>query len=121
MDLQTERRLEQFFYLARLPIIRMESRMEVVDPPFRLYVESQQDRVVFAVVLPIDKAQSFAALSALLERCIPERTQGIPMRCFLSQPGLTISCSPDPEFSPEAWFSLYSELKKMLSQAKGSA
>lgn len=119
MDLQTERRLEQFFRVLDLPVMRIEPRMEVVDPPFRLYVEDVSERLLISVTLPIPGLWSENVLQRLLELCQPERTQGIPLRGFIVSNQLVLSCSPAPEDSVEQWIKLYHMQRRLLQISMG--
>lgn len=119
MDLQTERRLEQFFRLLDLPIIRIDSRMEIVDPPFRLYIEYFSERILMSVALPIAGFWPDKPLQKLLELCQPERSQGLPLRAYMLSDRLVLSCSPIPENTAEQWTQLYRLLQRLLQVSLG--
>lgn len=119
MDLQTERRLEQFFRFLDLPIVRIEPRMEVVDPPFRLYVEWVSERLLLSVALPLVGPISDDPLPRLLELCQPERSQGIPLRGYVLGNRLVVSCCPAPQSEAREWLSLYRLQQRLLQLSIG--
>ena len=82
MDLQTERRLEQFARLAELPVTRMEPRMEFMLPPFRLYVEVVDERVLLTLALSVEAVHRAQVLKNLLRACNPYLLQGVPLRAY---------------------------------------
>ncbi len=120
MDLQTERRLEHFFRLLELPIVRIEPRMEIVDPPFRFYVEYVPERLLLSVALPMAGLwPTDNPLQKLLELCQPERAQGIPLRGYMVADRLIVSCSPAPESPVEKWVALYRLQQRLLWVSAG--
>ena len=119
MDLQTERRLEQFFHLLDLPVVRVEPRMEFIDPPFRLYVEWLSERLCLSVALPVVGPTSDDPLSRLLGACQPERSQGIPLRGYALGNGLVVSCCPPPHGEAQQWLNVYRLQQHLLQSSVG--
>lgn len=118
MDLQTQRRLEDFLKLLDIPYSRLAERMEFIDPPFRFYLEVLNQRILITLTLPLEAPATENALPVLLAQCQPERFQAVPLRCFVTKVGLTASFSPHPESPSQSWFALYRTLKQVLITAK---
>jgi type III secretion system chaperone SycN len=120
MDLQTERRLEQFARLAELPVTRMEPRMEFVLPPFRLYVEVVDERVLLTLALRIETVHRAHILKNLLRACNPYLLQGVPLRAYSVGDIQLISCAPAPRSEGGQWLDCYRTMRRLLETHAGS-
>lgn len=118
IDLQIERRLEYFFSLLGSHTTHITPQMELVDSPFRLHLDARGDYLVIALTLCIPNNQRNSALMSLLTQCTPERTNGIPIKSFLTSSELVASCCVSPDSAPQTWLALYQTLKMMLWQAQ---
>jgi type III secretion system chaperone SycN len=114
MDLQTERRLEQFARLAELPVKRMEPRMEFTLPPLRLYVEAIDDRVLLTLALPIEAVHRAQVLKNLLRACNPYLLQGVPLRAYCVRDIQLLSCAPARHSDGSQWLDCYRTMCRLL-------
>ena len=121
MDLQNERRLEQFFRLLELPVTKIESRMEFVLRPFRLYVEYVQGRLLLSLGLPVEASRGTEALKKLLGLCLPARTQGVPLRGYVVKDNLVLSCAPPAGSDVAQWRTCYQAMRRLLEMSTGAA
>jgi type III secretion system chaperone SycN len=119
MDLQTERRLEQFTRLAELPVTRMEPRMEFMLPPFRLYVEVVDERVLLTLALRVEAVHRAQVLKNLLHACNPYLLQGVPLRAYSVRDIQLLSCSPAPRSDGGQWLNCYRTMRRLLETHAG--
>lgn len=119
MELQTERRLEQFLQLADLPASQIASRMEFSMPPFRLYVECLDDHILFTLGREVEPSYQSRALRRLLSACHPARTQGTPIRVWQLRGQQMLSCSPSKESDVSHWLSCLQTLRRLLDIITG--
>ncbi|HTI18312.1 MAG TPA: secretion protein [Trinickia sp.] len=120
MDLQTQRRLEHFAQLADLPVIRIEPCMEFVLPPFRLYIEVIDERVMMTVAVRVATVDRSRVLKALLARCHPALLQGIPLRAYAARDFQFLSCSPAANSDAGHWLTCYRVMCRLLDTHAGT-
>ncbi|BBE08767.1 secretion system apparatus [Mycoavidus cysteinexigens] len=114
MDLQTQRRLEQFLRLSDLPSVRITPRMEFVVPPYRLYIEYLDERILLSLARQIEAPHRVVVLKSLLNRCQPARLQGVPLRAYVLRNHQVLSCSPAPESEVNHWIACYHTMRRLL-------
>jgi type III secretion system chaperone SycN len=114
MNLQTQRRLEQFARLAELPVTRMEPRMEFALPPFRLYLEVIRERVVLTLAVRVDAVDRTRVLKKLLASCHPAALCGVPLRAYAAREFQLLSCAPAPGSDAGEWLTCYKVMRRML-------
>jgi type III secretion system chaperone SycN len=114
MDLQTERRLEQFARLAELPVTRMEPRMEFALPPLRLYVEVIDGRVLLTLALRVESVDRAQVMKKLLRACNPSLLQGVPLRAYTVRDIQLLSCAPAPGSDGGSWLNCYRTMHRLL-------
>ena len=119
MDLQTERLIEQYLKLANLTVIRIEPRMEFVLPPLHHYIEYVNNRILLSLSSPIDPPRRDEVLPALLRRCVPARTSGVPLRAYVVKNRLVLSCSPAPNTDVRHWLSCGQVMRRLLDTRTG--
>jgi type III secretion system chaperone SycN len=120
MNLQMQRRLEQFARLAELPLIRIEPRMAFVLSPLRLYIEVVDERVVMTLAARVDHDQRSRILKRLLSAWRPSAFQGVPVRAFAARDYQLLACSPAPGSDSEDWLVCYKAMRRMLEQQTGA-
>lgn len=118
MDLQTQRRLEDFLHLLEIHSYTLAAYMEFMDPPFRLCIEVCANHCTLTLTLPLDPLSKENALLTLLPSCQPEYFQGTPVRCFTLPAGVAMSFNISSETPTQSWYALYLSVKKILSTAK---
>ncbi|MEX3956739.1 secretion protein [Trinickia sp. EG282A] len=119
MNLQTQRRLEQFARLAELPVIRIEPRMEFALPPFRLYVEVVNERVVMTLAARVDAKERARILKLLLSAWRPAALHGVPVRAFAVRGYQLLACSPAPGSDSGEWLTCYKAMRRILEHHAG--
>ncbi|CAI8756485.1 hypothetical protein [Pseudomonas zeae] len=115
MDLQTQRSLEEFLRLADLSPCRVDTRMEFSLPPFRLYIEHLQGRVLLSLARQIDPCRRLITLKALLRRCQPGCTQGVPLRAYLLNDQQLLSCAPAQGSDINHWLDCLNVMRRLLA------
>lgn len=115
MDLQTQRSLEKFLRLAELSAGRVETRMEFSLPPFRLYIEYLQGRVLLTLARQIDACRRISTLKSLLRRCQPACNQGVPLRAYLLNGAQLLSCAPAPGNDANQWLDCLNVMRRLLT------
>ncbi|WDD90582.1 secretion protein (plasmid) [Burkholderia sp. FERM BP-3421] len=121
MDLQTERKLEQFLRLLELPCSRIASRLEFAQPPLRVFIEAVGARLVLSVARPIDAARRDDALRRLVARCDPARHGGLILRACALRRDLMLSCTLDAAHDVGAWLDAHRTLRRLLDAHAGDA
>jgi type III secretion system chaperone SycN len=116
MDLQTQRSLEEFLRLADLAPCRVDTRMEFSLPPFRLYIEHLQGRVLLSLARQIDACRRLSTLITLLRRCQPAYNQGVPLRAYLLNDQQLLSCAPAPGSDVNHWLDCLNVMRRLLMQ-----
>lgn len=114
MNLQTQRRLEQFLRLAELPVVRIDTRMEFAVASKRFYLELVGERAVFTLTRPIESVHRDASLRKLLRLTHPSGLQGVPLRAFTLSNRLALSCAPAPFGDGPHWLHCYRTMSRML-------
>jgi type III secretion system chaperone SycN len=120
MDLQTERRFEQFARLAELPVKRMEPRMEFMLPPLRLYVEVVDERVLLTLALRVEAVHRARILKSLLHACNPYFLQGVLLRAYSVRDLQLLSCAPAPRSDGRQWLECYKTMRRLLETHAGN-
>lgn len=121
MDLQTERRLEQFLRLSDLPLTRIAPRMEFSVPPLRLYIEYTEGRILLSVSRPIAPAHRIEVLKRLLAACHPARTAGVPLRAYTLREHQVLSCAPAPGSETGDWIACHQAMRRLLETCAGES
>ncbi|MGC0154954.1 type III secretion chaperone SycN [Chromobacterium vaccinii] len=121
MELQTARRLEQFLQLSELPTPRVEPRMEFSMPPFRLYIEYLDGRVLLSLGRRVEHVHQGEALKQLLVACQPARTQGTPLRAYILREQLVLSCAPASGSETNHWLACVQTMRRLLEATAGDA
>ena len=119
MDLQTQRSLEEFLRLLDLYPCRVETRMELCLPPFRLYIEYTQGRVLLSLASKVDAYHRLNTLKALLGRCQPASTQGIPLRACILKEYQMLSCGLVPGSDVNQWVNCLLVMRRLLALHTG--
>lgn len=119
MDLQTQRRLEQFLRLSDLPNTRITPRMEFTLPPYRLYIEYLDNRILLSLARSIELPHRATALKTLLTRCQPARTQGVPLRAYVLRNYQVLSYSPAPDSEVSHWIACHHTMRRLLDAHAG--
>lgn len=121
MDLQMERRMEQFLTLSDLPVTRIERCMEFIVPPFRLYIECLDGRVLLSLGRPVVAACRIEVLKRLLGHCLPARLPGVPLRACLLEDQPFLCCAPAPGSETGLWIACHQEMRRLLDDIAGAA
>ncbi|MEG3130515.1 type III secretion chaperone SycN [Pantoea cypripedii] len=119
MELQTERRLEQFLQLAELPTSQISSRMEFVMQPFRLYIECLDRHILLTLGQEVEPSYQTQILRKSLKACHPARTQGSPVRAWQLRGQQMLSCSPLKESGVNHWLACLNSLRRLLEMLNG--
>lgn len=120
MDLQMERRMEQFLELSGLSAARTEPCMEFIMPPCRLYIECLDGRILLSLGRPVAAACRVEVLKRLLGQCLSTRLPGVPLRACLLQDQSFLSCSPARDSGPGHWMACHQEMRRLLDAAAGA-
>jgi type III secretion system chaperone SycN len=121
MDLQMERKLEQFLQLLELPCSRIGPRLEFVQPPMRVFIEAVGARLVLSLARPVDPARRDDALRSLVARCDPVRHGGLILRACALRRDLMLSCTLDAALDVAAWLQAHRTLRRLLDAHAGDA
>jgi type III secretion system chaperone SycN len=121
MDLQTERRLEQFLRLSDFPVDRVETRMEFSFPPFRLYIEYTNGRVLLSLARKVEACRRIQTLKTLLGCCQPACTQGVPLRAYALGDHQVLSCGLVPGSDVNQWIRCLQTMRRLLATHVGEA
>lgn len=121
MDLQAERRLEQFVSLLRLPCSRVAERMEFVQGSIRLFVECAEQRIILSLARSVDAAHRVESLAHLLSRCDPVRTGGIVLRACVTRDYLILSGTLMLSADINDWLGCYRVMHRLLDTHSGEA
>lgn len=114
MDLQMERKLEQFLRLLELPCSRIGPRLEFTQPPLRVFIEFVGTGLVLSLAQPVDAARRDNALRRLVARCDPVRHGGLILRaCALSR-DLMLSCTLGAEHDVSTWIEAHRTLRRLI-------
>lgn len=116
MDLQTQRCLEGFLRLSDLGPCRVERRMEFILPPFRLYIEYTQGRMLLSLARPVEACQRISTLRTLLGRCHPASTQGLALRAYLVGEQQMLSATLAPGSDVNQWLACLRTLRQRLER-----
>lgn len=116
MDLQTQRSIEEFLRLSELDSCRVETRMEFFLPPFQLYLEYTQGRVLLSLAQEVEDCRRLSTFKALLVRCQPASTQGIPLRAYLLRNRQVISCALMPGSDVGQWVMCLNVMRGLLAR-----
>lgn len=119
MELQTERRLEQFLQLAGLPGSHISERMEFSLPPFHLYIECIDAGILLSIGRDVELAWQREVLEKLLTSCIPARTQGVPLRAWILRGRQMLSCTLSTGGDIPHWLSCLQTMQRLLDNAIG--
>lgn len=114
MELQTARRLEHLLQLLNMPAPQLETQMEFSMPPFRLYLECLEKRLVLSLGYPVDVVHQEETLNRLLAACHPARTQGTPLRAYSLRGQQMLSCSPAIDSDATHWFTCLQVMRRLL-------
>lgn len=115
MDLQMQRSLEEFLRLAELSPCCVDTRMEFSLPPFRLYIEHLQGRVLLSLARQIDACRRTSTLKILLRRCQPACSQGVPLRAYQLNGYQLLSCAPAPGSDVNQWLDCLNLMRRLLA------
>lgn len=116
MDLQTERRLEQFFHLSNLSCALITARIEFSIIPFLAYIEYIDEHVPFPMSVKIVSVHSTEILLTLLSQCHPARLQGVPIRAYILNELQFPTCSPAPDGDVKHWLICWKTILPMLEK-----
>jgi type III secretion system chaperone SycN len=119
MDLQTERRLEQFVRILGLPCIRISERMEFAYAQMHLLIEVVERRLVLSFVWIVDTAFRDDALKRLLSRSNPQRTHGVVLRAFASGSHLVLSCAFPNHTVVSDWLAIHGTMRRIAEAHAG--
>lgn len=119
MDLQTERRLEQFLRLSDLHCTRIEARLEFIQSPMRFFIEYLEGRILLSFVRPVEASRRMDTLKALLLRCQPARTQGVVLRACVTRDHLMLSCALAPDSDVNHWMLCQRTMRRLLDTHAG--
>ncbi|MDM5065520.1 hypothetical protein OB934_22455 [Aeromonas salmonicida] len=119
MELQTERRLEQFLQLVGLPGSQIAERMEFSLPPFHLYIECVDAGILLSVGREVEPAWQSAVLEKLLTAGIPAATQGVPLRPWLLRGRQMLSCTLSASGEIPHWIHCLHRMQRLLDSAIG--
>ncbi|AZD09546.1 hypothetical protein C4K26_4152 [Pseudomonas chlororaphis] len=119
MDLQTQRSLEEFLRLSDLGPGRVEARMEFSLPPFRLYIEYTQDRVLLSLARQVEACRRFSTLKALLGHCHPAATQGVALRAYIVGDQQMLSGALVPDSNVTQWIECLKCMRRLLERHAG--
>ncbi|MGF6401576.1 type III secretion system chaperone SycN [Pseudomonas frederiksbergensis] len=119
MDLQTQRSIEGFLRLSDLGPCRIESRMEFSLPPFRLYLENTQGRVLISLARPVEACRRISTLKILLGRCHPAFTQGIALRAYVVGNQQMLSATLAPGSDVNQWVACLHTMRRLLERHAG--
>jgi len=114
MNLQTQRRLEQFLRLAELPVQRIDTRMEFAFARTRFYLELVGERAVFTLARAIEPVHREESLKKLMRLAHPAALQGVPLRAFLLSKQQALSCAPAPLADGTHWLRCYRTMWRLL-------
>ena len=114
MDLQSERRLEQFLRILDFPHARLDERMEFVHAQMRLFVEFVEERLVLSLACAIEAARRNEALTRLLARCDPMRMHGLVVRAFSAGGQLVLSCALPRDAGVDDWLACHRTMRRLL-------
>ncbi|WP_108651905.1 type III secretion system chaperone family protein [Dongshaea marina] len=118
MDLKTQRNLDRFLELLGVSGIRPDEHLELTRGSERLFFEVKQSRLLFSIAMDMDLQSLYRAQRWMLERLPPQRTLGLPTRCY--QLGKQLVCSvgiPVEQFNGDKLFSLYQLLSRLLQKS----
>ena len=121
MDLQMERKLEQFLRLLELPCSRIDSRLEFAHPPMRVFIEAVGARLVLSISRPVDAARRVDTLRRLVARCDPARHGGLIVRACALRRDLMLSCTLGAAHGVNAWLDAHLTLCRLLDAHAGDA
>lgn len=119
MDLQTQRSLEEFLRLSDLYPCRVEARMEFSLPPFRLYIEYTQGRVLLSLARQVEACRRLSSFKALLGRCHPASTQGVALRAYVVGEQQMLSGALVPGSSVNQWIECLHTMRRLLERHAG--
>lgn len=120
MDLQMERRLEQFLELSCVSVTRIEPCMEFSLPSSRLYIECLGTRVLLSVSRSVEPMRGVGTVKRLLEQCLSPRMLGVPLRTCVIQGQQFLSCAPVPGSGADNWVFCHQEMVRLLDAATGA-
>ncbi len=120
MDLQTERRLEQFLRLSDLHCTRIDTRLEFIQSAMRFFIEYIEGRILLSFVQPVETSRRMDMLKALLLRCQPARTQGVVLRACVTRDHLMLSCAPAPDSDVSHWLLCQRTMRRLLDAHAGN-
>lgn len=119
MDLQTRRSLEEFLRLSDLCPCRVEARMEFSQPPFRLYIEYTQGRVLLSLARQVEACRRLSTFKALLAHCHPASTQGVALRAYVVGEQQMLSAALVPGTDVTQWIECLRTLRRLLERHAG--
>ncbi|MGC7406721.1 hypothetical protein ACPWR0_22285 [Pandoraea pneumonica] len=118
IDLQTQRKLEQFFELLALPARAIEPRMRIVLAPCYLMIEAGATGVTFVLTL-IDRAvRAERWLPLLLQTCAPEWSRGIPVKACVAKGRPMLIATPPAASRMQAsdWLHCLARMRQLLER-----
>jgi type III secretion system chaperone SycN len=119
MDLQTERRIEQFVRILGLPCARVSKQMEFAYAQMHLLIEIVERRLVMSFTWMVDAALRDDALKRLLSRPNPQRTHGVVLRAFASGNHLVLSCAFPAHTGVSDWLALHGIMRRIAEAHVG--
>jgi type III secretion system chaperone SycN len=107
MDLQTNRNIEQFMRLLGLRHVQVAPRIELAEGHFSLLIDATQALPQLSAAQTVAPEQAPRALASLLARCDPRNTFGLPMRAFVLDSQIVLSCTLSPATQAATWLRIH--------------
>ncbi|GAB3629251.1 secretion system apparatus [Pandoraea terrae] len=114
MDLQTQRKLEKFFELTGIGVVRCEAQMEVRMPPLRLFVDATEGRVTLALTTLRRTRAGLGCLPSLLGACQPEWACGVPVRACCPAGRPMLIAAPPVACTVGDWLACFEGMRRVL-------
>lgn len=121
MDLQTQRSLEEFLRLSELCPYRIEPRMEFSLPPFRLFIEYTQGRVLLSLARQVEACRRMSTFKTLLGRCHPASTQGVALRAYVVGEQQMLRSALVPGSDVSQWIECLCSMRRLLERHAGDS
>jgi type III secretion system chaperone SycN len=93
MDLQTTRNIEQFIRLLGLRNVQVAPRIELAEGPFSMFIDAAEGLPQLSAGMTLPSEHTGRALNTLLARCDPRNTFGLPMRVYVLDEQIVLSCT----------------------------
>ncbi|MEA1063795.1 hypothetical protein [Erwinia sp. HR93] len=113
MGLQTQRHLERFLTLARVPAMTVTSPLSIAFSDHQLHITLFLQRLCVTITAPVQPDEE--QMLALFQRADPERLNGVLVRpCRLTR-GVAVSASVADDASAERLLMTYRALLRLLT------